>query len=104
MMHKLLPILFVVLLVVGCQVTHLDDSVSTQVNGSVSSNDLFNVAKGQYVGEYKDGKRDGQGTYIFSNGDKYVGEFQDGQRQGQGTLTFANGNEYVGEWKTGQRH
>ena len=83
MMHKLLPILFVVLLIVGCQTTHLGGSVSTQVNGSVSSNDRFNGAKGQYVGEYKDGKRDGQGTYIFSNGDKYVGEFQDGQRQGQ---------------------
>ena len=109
MMHKLLPILLVAFLVVGCQTTHLDSSVSTQVNGSISSqdnrsqNDRFNVVKGQYAGEYKDGKRDGQGTYIFSNGDKYVGEFQDGQRHGQGTYTFSNGDKYVGEFKDGQR-
>ena len=99
MMHKLLPILFVVLLVVGCQTTHLDGSVSTQVNGSVSSNDLFNVAKGQYVGEYKDGKRDGQGTRTWSDGDKYVGKWKDGKRHGQGTMIWNNRDKYEGEWK-----
>ena len=37
----------------------------------------------KYVGEYKDGKKHGQGTYTYGKGkwegDKYVGEFKDGK-------------------------
>ena len=53
----------------------------------------------KYVGEFKDGKRNGQVTYTFANGDKHVGEFRDDKRNGQGTATLANGNKYVGEFK-----
>jgi len=40
-----------------------------------------------YVGEFKDGKRNGQGTLTKPNGDMYVGEFRDGNINGQGTYT-----------------
>ena len=53
----------------------------------------------KYVGEWKDGKYNGQGTYTFANGDKYVGEWKDDKRNGQGTITFADGKKYVGEYK-----
>ena len=58
----------------------------------------------KYVGEFKDGKRNGQGTYFFLaenefKGDKYVGEFNDDKKNGQGTYTFADGEKYVGEFK-----
>ena len=43
-----------------------------------------------YIGELKDGLRNGQGTYTFADGTKYVGEWQDGKRNGQGTYTFDN--------------
>ena len=48
---------------------------------------------GKIIGEYKDGKIHGQGTYIFAPnsegaGDKYVGEYRDGKRNGQGTYTY----------------
>ena len=56
----------------------------------------------KYVGEYKDGKYNGQGTYTHANGSKYVGEYKDGKINGQGTFTFANGNKYVGEYKDGK--
>ncbi len=40
----------------------------------------------KYVGEFKDGKKHGQGTFTYANGDKYVGEFKDGYtKHGQGT-------------------
>jgi len=39
----------------------------------------------KYVGEYKDGKRNGEGTYTFVDGNKFVGEYKDGKRSGQGT-------------------
>lgn len=58
----------------------------------------------KYVGEYKDGKKNGQGTYTYADGEKYVGEWKDGKRHGQGTITFVSGNKYVGEFKDDKRH
>jgi hypothetical protein len=52
----------------------------------------------KYVGEFKDGTYNGQGTATFANGNKYVGEFKDGKKNGQGTFIFAQGHGYTGEW------
>ena len=46
---------------------------------------------GKYEGEYKDGKKHGQGTYIKPEGRKYVGEWKDGERW-NGTLYDKEGN------------
>ena len=54
-----------------------------------------------YVGELKEGKFHGQGTFTFSNGNKYVGDWKDSYQNGQGTLTYSDGGKYVGEWKDG---
>ena len=56
----------------------------------------------KYIGEHKNARGNGQGTYIFSNGTKYVGGHKDDQRHGQGTLTFANGTNHTGEFKDGK--
>ncbi len=40
----------------------------------------------KYVGEFKDGKRNGQGTLTLPVGFKYVGDFSYGNRNGQGTV------------------
>ena len=53
----------------------------------------------KYVGEFKGGKRNGQGTLTWPNGQKYVGEFKDNTRSGQGTVTWPSGQKYVGEFK-----
>lgn len=58
----------------------------------------------KYVGEYKDGRYNGQGTYTFANGDVYVGDFKDDKRHGQGAKYFFGdskfkGDKYVGEYK-----
>ena len=59
-----------------------------------------------YVGEFRDGQRNGQGTYTYASGDVYVGEFKDDERNGQGTLTFGPGDFegiiYVGRWMDGE--
>ena len=65
----------------------------------------------RYVGEFKDGKPGGQGTYFHLadnqfKGDKYVGEFKNGERNGQGIYFYlANnkfrGDKYVGEHRFG---
>jgi len=63
---------------------------------------------GKYVGEWKDNKRNGQGTFTWGAkskwaGDKYVGEHKNGLPNGQGTFTWANGDKYVGEFKDNKR-
>ena len=48
----------------------------------------------KYVGEFKEGKKNGQGTLTSPDGRKYVGEFKDGKQHGQGTETFPHGSTY----------
>ena len=57
-----------------------------------------------YIGEKKNNKRHGQGSYTWSNGNKYVGEYKDGEMSGQGTYTWVEGRKYVGEWKDDKMH
>jgi len=52
------------------------------------------------VGEYKNGKRDGQGT-SNQNGVKYVGKWKNGKQHGQGKMTLSDGDTLVGQWKDG---
>jgi len=63
----------------------------------------FTYTNGDYVGAWKNGKRNGQGTYTYASGNKYVGEFEDGKRQGQGTFTWVSGDRYVGRYKDNKR-
>ena len=45
----------------------------------------------KYEGEYKDDKRNRQGTHTWANGSKYIGDYKDDKKNGQGTYTSANG-------------
>ena len=56
----------------------------------------------KYVGEFKDGKFHGQGTFTWANGDKYVGEFKNGLLNGQGTDIFVDGSKGIGEFREGR--
>jgi len=53
------------------------------------------------VGEWKNNRKHGQGTYTYPDGGKYEGEWKDGKRTGQGTYTHSNGDKCVGENKDG---
>jgi len=58
----------------------------------------------KYVGEFKNGKYNGQGAYYYLRdnewkGSKYVGDFIDNKRNGQGTFVWASGDKIVGEYK-----
>lgn len=55
----------------------------------------------KYVGEWIDGEQGGEGTYIWAEGDKYVGHWSKGKRDGTGTMTYTNGAIKAGMWKNG---
>ena len=60
-----------------------------------------------YVGEFRDDKRHGQGTYTFGPrsewaGDQYVGEWRDDKKHGQGTYIFVDGTREIGIWESGE--
>jgi len=59
----------------------------------------------KYVGEWKDGRENGQGTITdyYANGDKYVGKWKDGERHAQGTYTYADGRVVNPIWKNGKK-
>jgi hypothetical protein len=44
------------------------------------------------------------GTYTYNNGGQYVGEWKDNHRSGQGVMTYPYGQEYIGEWKSDKKH
>lgn len=58
----------------------------------------------RFVGEFRNGKRNGQGTYTWGNGNRYVGDFVDDKIQGQGTFTFKDGAKYVGPFVNEKRN
>ena len=42
--------------------------------------------KGKYIGEFKNGEREGYGRFQDPNGDEYVGQWERGERHGEGVL------------------
>ena len=57
----------------------------------------------KYIGEFRNSKRHGKGTYYWNDGNKYVGEWKNDQREGIGVSYASNGGKVVGEWKNGNR-
>jgi hypothetical protein len=54
-----------------------------------------------YEGQFLNGKRSGNGTMLFSNGDSYTGMWKKDQMcDHDGIFTFANKNEYKGSLTT----
>ena len=63
---------------------------------------IYKADKTKYIGQFKDGKFDGQGTYTYPDGTKYIGQFKDGLPNGQGTYTYPDGIKYTGQFKDGK--
>jgi hypothetical protein len=63
---------------------------------------IYKADKTKYIGQFKDGKFDGQGTYTYGDGTKYTGQFKDGLPNGQGIYTYGDGTKYTGQFKDGK--
>ncbi len=55
-----------------------------------------------YIGDWKYGMANGQGTVTRPDGTTYTGEWKDHKRHGQGTMKYADGTKRTGEWKDGK--
>ena len=64
---------------------------------------VFKCADGsKYVGQFKKGRKEGQGITSFPDGSKYEGEYVNDKFEGQGVLTYSDGDVYNGWWKNGK--
>ena len=66
---------------------------------------LMTYAKGGafYHGHFQDGKRHGEGTFKYENGDIYSGMWHKGKKHGKGTYVYNTTKyEITGEWKDGE--
>jgi len=53
----------------------------------------------EYTGQFTDNKVHGDGCYLFPNGDKYEGEFSEHKITGYGKLTKSNGETFEGKYQ-----
>ena len=47
---------------------------------------------------------DGQGEFVWPNGDRYIGQYINGKRNGLGDMEYGDGDIYRGAWRNGQYH
>ena len=50
--------------------------------------ELFIIGGEKYEGEWKDGKKHGEGTYYYPLGNTYIGDWGDDKRNGKGTYIY----------------
>ncbi len=48
----------------------------------------------QLLGQFKEGKMNGKGTFYYADGNKYTGDMVNDKKEGQGVLVWEDGNRY----------
>ena len=82
----------------GEQVEDLSDDLRAEL---AVANNPVQVLK-WYVGEWKNGKRHGQGRVTWKNGVKYVGEWKDGGKNTNDIITYDVEVIWIGEFRNDQ--
>ena len=50
------------------------------------------------MGQFKEGKQEGKGTFTWANGATYEGDWKDNQRHGRGVYQWGAGDRYEGDF------
>jgi len=58
---------------------------------------------GVYVGTWRNGLREGKGTFTWTNGDVYKGQWLKDKRHGAGEYAWTDGSKYKGNYSGGIR-
>jgi hypothetical protein len=73
-------------------------------SGAVSGTGRVEFFDGRlFIGKLKDGRKEGNCTYVWANGYRYVGDWFDDLQEGMGEWSSPDGDRYVGEFKRGKR-
>jgi len=80
---------------VGCYVAdvRLQGSYSGECRNGKAYGRGKAVGIDTYEGGFIDGTLDGQGTYVWANGDRYLGRFKKGEPYGRGTMMYVDGTK-----------
>ncbi len=88
----------------GCYVA--DPRLRGRYQGACQNNKAHGRGKATgidtYEGEFNNGLTEGQGTYVWSNGDRYIGQFKAGQANGRGVMKYVDGKEEAGLWQNNE--
>ena len=57
-----------------------------------------------YIGQWKNGLRNGKGKEIYKYGDSYEGDCVNDKWEGNGKYIWKDGHYYEGQWKNDLRH
>jgi hypothetical protein len=57
-----------------------------------------------YEGDWRQGKKHGEGKYTQPDGSYYVGDFVNNNFNGRGVVTYSAGNFYTGEFRDDLKH
>ena len=57
----------------------------------------------RYEGDFKNDKPNGRGILYWNDGSKYEGEWKNDIKEGKGIMYYNNGERYEGNWKNGRR-
>ena len=84
---------------------------STTGINEINTNEILNEAKieeiaeksGTYTGDVKNGQKEGNGTFKWSDGAVYEGEWKNNQINGKGKLTIPDKGTYEGYFENGQK-
>ena len=89
-------------------IKNLNDNISKTLKILLSKNNesegfvtktVTYVGGDKYVGQFKNGVREGKGIYYYANGAKYEGDFKNGFAEGKGNMIYSSGTRYTGDWK-----
>ncbi|HFA50652.1 MAG TPA: peptidase C14 caspase catalytic subunit p20 [Bacteroidetes bacterium] len=68
--------------------------------GRPNGNGILYCSNGnKYLGHWEDSYRQGRGKFLFREGHVYVGQFRRNMFHGEGTMSYANGDRYEGRWE-----
>ena len=73
----------------------INENIFENANFNYEDAISINSKKDKFKGQIKDGKLNGKGVLIFSNGAQYLGEWKDNKLNGEGTI-YDNGTKIEG--------
>lgn len=65
---------------------------------------FYHEQGGVYKGHFINNLRQGEGIYVWSDQSFYDGQWHHNQREGMGIMKYADGGKFIGTWKNNRRH